>query len=71
MFLNTLPVDSATFLIMLNEIPENGNAVKCVRCVVSLLFPMFGNDVIVLIVKDVRRIRHLEDSEIEILRKEN
>jgi hypothetical protein len=56
---------------MLNEIPENGNAVKCVRCVVSLLFPMFGNDVIVLIVKDVRRIRHLEDSEIEILRKEN
>jgi hypothetical protein len=32
---------------------------------------MFGIDVIVLIAKDIRRIRHLEDSEIEIVKKGN
>jgi len=31
----------------------------------------FESDVIVLIAKDIRRIRHFEDSEIEIVKKEN
>jgi len=32
---------------------------------------VFESDVIVLIAKDIRRIRHFEDSEIEIVKKEN
>lgn len=38
-------------------------------CYLHLL--VFESDVIVLIAKDIRRIRHFEDSVIEIVKKEN